>query len=233
MQKLAVAILLSLPGLAYAQLSQVNESSQVSVVSTSDAGLDSSAAAQDANSSAPQTPPPTSRRGYFGRDMIFGQPAMGPHESPVGSFTAGYIYTFTDSQTGHNRSLMGWSAVPEVRLYRTIGLQADFTGLYVRSVYPGENRFLAAAGPRYTFAPRSRFTPFIYAEGGEMRSTTQANNSSDWNPIVKGGIGFEHKVSHGIALQLIPGEYFGEQLDDHSWQHSFSARAGITFNLYK
>ncbi len=233
MHKLAVVILLSLPGLAYAQLSQSNNDSQASIVSTSGVGLDSSAASQDANGSAQTAPPPASRRDYFGRDMIFGTRAVGPHETPVGSFTAGYIYTFTDSQTGHNRSLMGWSAVPEVRFYKNLGLQADFEGQYVRSVYPAENRFITAAGFRYTFAPRSRFTPFVYGEGGEVRLTTQANHSSDWNPIVKGGIGFEHKVTRGIAFQLIPGEYYGQQLDDHTWQHSFAARAGFTFNLYR
>jgi hypothetical protein len=170
---------------------------------------------------------------YFNGDMFLGPRELGGNKAPVGSFTAGYIFTFTDSQTGHNRSLMGWSAVPEVTLYKTIGLQTEFSGLYVRSVYPGENRFLAAAGPRYTFAPRSRFTPFVYAEAGEMRSTSQATRDSDWNPVVKGGFGFEHKIAGGIAFQLIPGEYVGEQLDDHSWEHSFSARAGITFNLYR
>ena len=166
--------------------------------------------------------------------MFFGERVKDVHDNPVASFTAGYIYTFTDSQTGHNRSLMGWSAMPEVRLSKYLDLQADFSGLYVRSVYPGENRFVAVAGPRYTFAPRARFTPFVYGEGGEVRLTGQGTPGiSDWNPIVRGGLGLEHKISRGIAFQLIPGEYTGQQLDDHSWEHSFSARAGITFNLYR
>lgn len=165
--------------------------------------------------------------------MFFGPAVEGVHQSPVASFNAGYIYTFTDSQTGHNRSLMGWTAVQEVRLRSYLDMQVDFEGLYIRSIYPGENKFIAAAEPRYTLAPRSRFNPFVYAEGGEIRSTSQLSHGSDWNPVVKGGFGFEHKVSRGLALQLIPGEYMGKQLDDHTREHSYSARAGITFDLYR
>ena len=170
---------------------------------------------------------------FFPTGRLFGERIKDVHQNPVASFTAGYVYTFTDSQTGNNRSIMGWSAMPEVRLAKYFDLQADFQGLYVRSVYPGQNKFVAAAGPRFTFAPRSRFTPFVYAEGGEVRLTNQFSRDDDWNPIVKGGFGFEHKLSRGIALQLIPGEYTGQQLDNHLWEDSYSARAGITFDLYK
>jgi hypothetical protein len=45
---------------------------------------------------------------------------------PRGSLTASYVYQFVDSQNGNNRSLMGWSAVPEFNFTRHIGLQADF-----------------------------------------------------------------------------------------------------------
>jgi hypothetical protein len=154
-------------------------------------------------------------------------------ETPIGSFTGNYVYQFNDAQYGHNRSLMGWSAVPEVNFTRHLGFQGDFSTMYVRSIYPGETHFLMSAGPRYTFAPRSRFTPFIYAEGGEMRISKQRTNIKDWNPIVRGGFGFEHRISKGIAFTLVPGEYLGQYQDDGSWNHSFSTHAGITFNLYK
>ena len=176
---------------------------------------------------------PGQSRFSYPQTMIFGQRISDVHETPVASFSTDYIYTFTDSQTGHNRSLMGWSAMPAVHLVRHLELQGDFVGEYVRSIYPGQNRLSMSAGLRYTLAPRSRFTPFFYGEGGEVRLTSQANHNSDWNPIVRGGLGLEHKVSRGIAFQLIPGEYTGQQLDNHEWEHSFTARAGITFNLYK
>jgi hypothetical protein len=154
-------------------------------------------------------------------------------QAPVGSFTASYVYVFNDAQNGHNRSLMGWSAIPEVNFTRHLGFEGDFASLYVRSVYPGQGRFLMAAGPRFNFAPRSKVTPFIFAEGGEMRLTTQFSPIKDWNPVAKGGFGFEYRVTRGIAMTLVPGEYLGQYQDNGEWNHSFTSRAGITFNLYR
>ncbi|WP_169747076.1 hypothetical protein [Edaphobacter aggregans] len=139
----------------------------------------------------------------------------------------------TSSYVG-NRSLMGWSVVPTYNFTRHLGFQADFTSLYMRGVVVGEKRLLIAAGPRYTFAPRSRFTPFAYAEAGEMRTTTKANDVSDWNPVVRTGIGFDCKGIYGLGFQIIPAEYIGEKVEwRDTWNHSFAARAGIVFNLYK
>ena len=155
-------------------------------------------------------------------------------ETLIGSVAMDYVYVFQTSPYDSNRSLMGWSVVPEVNFTKHLGFQGDFTSLYMQGVYPGQSRFLVAAGPRYTFAPRSRFTPFVYGEGGEMRSTTQANHLADWNPVAKAGIGFDTKITRSIAFQLIPGEYMGEKVEwRDQWNHSFSAKAGIVFNLYK
>ena len=115
-----------------------------------------------------------------------------------------------------------------------LGLQADFTQLYMSGIYPGRNRLMIAAGPRFNFAPRSKFTPFIFLEGGEVRLTQQnLYNISDWNPIAKGGFGFDHKLKHGFGFQLIPGEYIGQYQDNGTWLNSYSARAGISYSLYR
>ena len=153
------------------------------------------------------------------------------HPLPVGSLTATYDYVYTDSQEGSNRTLMGWSVVPELNLYKGIGIQAEFESLYMRSVYPSQSRLLIAAGPRYTLAPRAKFTPFVYAEGGEMRLTGQGVQGSDWNPAAKGGIGLSYKLTRDFAFELIPGEYLGQYQDNGEWNHSYSARAGFTLNF--
>ncbi len=150
--------------------------------------------------------------------------------TPVTSLTASGVYVFDDEQYGHNRSLWGWSATPEVNLSGHFGLQGDISGLYMRSVYPGQSRFILAAGPRYTFTPRSMFTLFVFAEGGNMRLSTQFNPARDWNPIVIGGFGFEHRITQGLSVTLIPGEYLGQMLDNGVWNQSFSARLGFTWN---
>ncbi|RRA47567.1 hypothetical protein [Acidipila sp. EB88] len=158
-------------------------------------------------------------------------PAHPLPEAPRGSLTASFAYVYNDAYQGPNRQLMGWAVVPELNLFKHIGLQGDFESLYMKSVYPSQSRFIMAAGPVYYLAPRSKVTPFVFAEGGEMRLTGQGMTGSDWNPVVKGGFGVNYRLSHAWAFQLIPGEYLGQQQDDHNWNHSFSARAGITLNF--
>jgi hypothetical protein len=167
--------------------------------------------------------------GFFSRGIF--TPSV--HDAPVGSLTASYVYQYAPDLVGADRSLMGWSATPEVNFTKYLGLQAEFTSLYMRSVYPGQNRLLMAAGPRFNFAPHSRFSPFAFGEGGEIRATRQLSDVSDWNPVATGGIGIDFKISRGISFQLIPGEYVGQVQDDNSWNHSFMTKAGITFNLYR
>jgi hypothetical protein len=212
MYKVCLTLLLTLPVVLHAQSPDSQSSSM------SGASGNASVASQ-----------PTSSGGFFNRGMF----APSVHDAPVGSFTASYVYQFAPHLLGADRSLMGWSATPEVNFTKYLGLQAEFTSLYMRSVYPGQSRLLMAAGPRFNFAPHSKLRPFAFLEGGEVRSTTKANDISDWNPVATGGIGFDYKISRGVSFQLIPGEYVGQLQDDNSWNHSFMSKAGITFNLYR
>jgi hypothetical protein len=217
MYKALLVCLLALPVGLQAQSSEVASSSVP-------AAPDSTPTATVA---APQQT--TARGGFLWRGFF----APSVHDAPVASFTASYVYQYAPDYVGANRSLMGWSATPEVNFTKYLGLQAEFTGLYMRSVYPAQNRLMMAAGPRFTFAPHAKFTPFVFAEGGEIRATRQLSDVSDWNPVATGGIGVNYKISRGIAFQLIPGEYVGQIQDDGSWNHSFMTKAGVTFNLYK
>ena len=57
-----------------------------------------------------------------------------------------------------------------------------------------------AAGPRFSLVPRSRSTPFIFLEGGEVRISTKANSIKDRNPVAKGGLGMDIKVSGSFGI---------------------------------
>jgi hypothetical protein len=184
----------------------------------------------DASTSATVAAPQVTNSGGFFRRGVFA-PTL--HDAPVGTFTASYVYQYAPDLVGADRSLMGWSATPEVNFTKHLGLQAEFTGLYMRGVFPGQSRLMMAAGPRFTFTPHRRITPFAFIEGGEVRATTKGNDISDWNPVASGGIGFDYKISRGVSFQLIPGQYVAQLQDDHDWNHSFMTKAGITFNLYK
>jgi hypothetical protein len=211
MKKFVILLLSLIPTAAFGQGSDASSSSS------------SAGPASESSEVAPQTTP-----------MSSPSYDTSHHEAPVASVAMHYNYQFQTSPYGGNRSLMGWSVVPEVRLMHHISLQADFTSLYMQGIAVGEKRLLIAAGPRYTLTPRSRFTPFVYGEAGEMRTTTKANDVSDWNPVVRVGIGADFKGKHGVGFQFIPAEYIGEKVEwRNQWNNSFSARAGIVFNLYK
>ncbi len=152
---------------------------------------------------------------------------------PIGSVSATYTYVASGEIGGSNRSLNGWSITPELNFTKHLALQADFTGLYVHGINPGQTRFTMAGGPRAYFTLGSRLTPFIFAEGGEVRRIMSGNTIKNWNPVAKSGIGFDYQISRIFGLQLIPGEYIGQKNDDGSWLHSFSARGGVVFNFYR
>jgi hypothetical protein len=218
MHKALLLCFLALPVGLQAQSVEVASSSTPAITDSAPTAMVATTQQQDSN------------RGGFLRRGFF---APSVHDAPVASFTASYVYQYAPDYVGADRSLMGWSATPEVNFTKYLGLQAEFTSLYMRSVYPGQNRLMMAAGPRFTFAPHSKFTPFVFAEGGEIRATRQLSDVSDWNPVATGGIGVNYKISRGIAFQLIPGEYVGQIQDDGSWNHSFMTKAGVSFNLYK
>jgi hypothetical protein len=235
MYKLCLIALLVAPA---PLLSQTVEGASSSLVASTDSSSSSSSSNTDImTASAPvagaqqNSSEHSSDQGFFGRGL-FAKPRK---DTPVATFTASYVYRYAPDLFGANRSQMGWSAVPHVNFTKYVGLQADFTSLYTRSIYPGTSQLMIAAGPRFTFAPRSRFTPFVFMEGGEIRTTRQLSHASDWNPVAAGGLGLDFKAGKGkgLAFQLVPGEYVGQYLDDGSWNHSFMAKAGITFNLFK
>jgi hypothetical protein len=217
MYKFGLLFLLAVPVALHSQ-------SFVSSSSSSSEGVDSAPVATASTQQQPDTSGGFFRRGVF---------APSVHDAPVGTFTASYVYQYAPDLVGADRSLMGWSATPEVNFTKYLGLQAEFTGLYMRGVYPGQNRLMMAAGPRINFKPHSKFGPFVFMEGGEIRATNKATDIADWNPMASAGVGVNYKLSRGVSFQLIPGQYVGQLQDDNSWNHSFMTKAGITFNLYK
>src|ERR1700733_10385012 len=118
MYKVCLTLLLALPVALYAQ----GPDSQSSSVSGTVSGTSGSAMVANQQ--------PATSGGFFSRGVF----APSLHDAPVGSFTASYVYQFAPNLVGADRSLMGWSATPEVNFTKYLGLQAEFTGLYMRAV---------------------------------------------------------------------------------------------------
>jgi hypothetical protein len=165
--------------------------------------------------------------------LAFSQSIPFTQKGPVGSFTASASYIYGEAQSGNAYNLIGWTATPEVNLVNHFGMQADFSSYYEQDIYPGSSRFLLSAGPRYNLTPRSRISPYVFGEGGEMRLTFQRTLFRDWEPMARAGVGLDYRVSRDVALTLIPGEYIGHaNLNGAPWSQDYGARAGITFNLF-
>jgi hypothetical protein len=165
--------------------------------------------------------------------LSFSQAIPFEQRGPVVSFTASAVNISHYNDNNHNRTLWGWSATPEVSLTRRFGLQADVANSYMRSVYPGQNRLFIAGGPRYNLPLVSRVLPFLFAEGGGIKTQPQGKSFNEWIPVATLGVGFEYVASRHFALTLVPAEYLGQKEDDGTWTHTFAARAGFTFNFYR
>lgn len=152
---------------------------------------------------------------------------------PLVSLTASAFFQAHYNQGNHSRTLWGWSATPEMNLTRRLGVQADISDSYMRSVNPQQNRLIIAGGPRYNLPLVYRLAPFVFAEGGAVKLTQQGSSGNEWIPLATVGLGFEYVVSPRLALTLVPAEYLGQKEDDGTWTHSFAARAGLTFNFYR
>jgi hypothetical protein len=155
-----------------------------------------------------------------------------PGRGPVGSITATGSYIFGESEGGSDHTLWGWSAAPEINITRRIGLQAEI-GSYYERINPGEKRLVLTAGPRYNFSPVLKLWPFVYAEGGEMKLSFKNSSYTDWDPVARVGIGFEHRILRNVSVTVVPAEYLAHNLDAGGWTHDFSAHAGFTYNFYR
>lgn len=152
---------------------------------------------------------------------------------PLLSLTASAVNIDHYYANNHNRVLWGWSAIPELNLRPHLGLQIDILNSYMRSVYPGQSRFVVAGGPRYNIRPVSRLSPFVFAEAGGVKFKTLGKNYSHWDPLVTVGLGVEYRITPRFAFSVIPAEYVGQKAieDENTWNAGFAARAGFTINF--
>jgi hypothetical protein len=164
----------------------------------------------------------------YSQAMAFEQPG------PVATITASGSYIYGEPQGGSNKSLWGWNLSPEISVTRQFSMQGDFGNYYMESVSQGQNRLILAAGPRYNFVARwHRVTPFVFAEGGEMRLTFQDSSYRDWDPVAIVGAGLKYRLSRRLAITIVPGEYMAHNLDAGPWDKNFSTRAGFTYNFFR
>ncbi len=202
--------------------------------------------AQDSQSSSSSTT--ATMQAPMSTASMSSAPMAGPvqnpkHDQPIVSLSAGFSYLLTDlsNDQGASKNLIGWYGMPQMNLTKHIGVLADFTSSFnehtggsavANGLHSNTRSF--AAGPVYMLPIGKKVVPFVFAEGGAVRTSTP--QSVNWNPEAAGGIGFNYKVSRHWAVQVIPGEYVAEDVSlpggGDQWTNNFNAKAGIVLNLF-
>lgn len=175
-------------------------------------------------------------------------PMAGPmqnpkHDQPIVSLSAGFSYLLTDlsNDQGASKDLIGWYGIPQVNLTKHIGVLADFVSSFnehtggsavANGLHSNTRSF--TAGPVYMLPIGKKIVPYVFAEGGAVRTSTP--QSVTWNPAAVGGVGFNYNVSRHWAVQIVPGEYVAEDVSlpggGDQWTNNFNAKAGIVLNLF-
>ncbi len=161
------------------------------------------------------------------------QPAV-QKEVPFVSIAVGFTYLQTDLTNvpgGAVSYQLGWYGIPELHLTKHISVIADFTNFSNYHARSGdENVHGFTGGPLYAL-PVHGVTTFVFAEGGAIRDSKAGQ--IEWNAAAVGGLGFNLKLTHALAFQVVPGEYVATHLPNGNWQSNFNAKAGFVLNTFR
>lgn len=153
---------------------------------------------------------------------------------PFISVAAGFTYLQTDltnTPGGAGGYLLGWYGIPELHVTKHISVIADFTNFSNYHAHSTENVHGFTGGPVYSLSPIKGVTPFGFVEGGAVRDSK--DGAINWDPAAVGGVGFNVKLTHAVAFQVIPGEYVATKLPNGNWQSNFNTKAGFVFTSFR
>lgn len=153
---------------------------------------------------------------------------------PFISVAAGFTYLQTDltnTPGGAGAYLLGWYGIPELHLTKHISVIADFTNFANYHAHSTENVHGFTGGPVYALSPIKGVTAFGFVEGGGVRDSKAG--AIHWNPAAVGGVGFNVKLTHAVAFQVIPGEYVATRLPNGNWQSNYNTKAGFVFTSFR
>ncbi len=159
------------------------------------------------------------------------QPAM--QDRPIYSTAVGIIYLQTDLKNvsgGTGSYLLGWYGIPQIYFTKHLSGIGDFANFYNFHAHQSTNVHSFLGGFAYGEKLGGVIVyPFVL--GGDIRTSNAGTIT--WTPAAAGGIGVNLKLSHAVALQVIPGEYITNVLPNGHWQSNYSARAGFVFTSFK
>ena len=88
--------------------------------------------------------------------------------SDLGFYGGGYIYQVSETPNGHWVSFHGWYGLGTYNITDRVSLFGDFPNFYAT----GPNIHIQLYGVSYSFANKTRFTPFVFIGPGFLRSSS-------------------------------------------------------------
>lgn len=151
------------------------------------------------------------------------KPAAGPYRFDV-AVTYGAAYA--DVVGGNTFWMQGGSLQGHVRVYRSLGVVADFAGLHKGSIQSsgvGIDLVTTTFGPRYTWRPaHARYAVYAQALGGlvhafnsEFPASTGAVTSASGSAVKLGG-GFNFALTPHIGLRVLEADWLRTQFSNSS-----------------
>ena len=156
--------------------------------------------------------------------------APAQEKKPIATLTVAYTYLWAD-QGGHYRAnLNGWNVRPAVPLGRGYSMFLSFTNYYGKNAKGSVNSHGFTLGVAKTVFPTSHIKPSIFAESGDVRSSSAGTITHQYQAAAGASLSFP--LRPWVSLTVVPAEYVF--LFPHSdWRNDYNAKIGFTFPIGK
>ena len=145
--------------------------------------------------------------------------------NPPVACPSGALCPFILIQSNANTS--GWEASGTVKLYRFLGVTADFDGHYgsLTGVNIIRHSFLFGPEVRY----HGRVSPFVHGLFGV--SLEYAGGISERGFATAIGGGLDIKAGHFLSIRLIQADYFVTHVGNFTQDNNYRLAAGVVFRF--
>ncbi len=161
-------------------------------------------------------------------------PAPAGEEKAVLSTAIGISYqqnNFTNVPGSGPAYLLGWWGVEQYHIDKHFAVLVDFVNFQNLHRNQHETAHVFFGGVSYNLRDFGRFTPFVAAEGGAIRDSKQGSVS--YIPAALGGVGFNYKLTHALALQVIPFQYVATIPATGGFQSNYNTKVGLVFTSFR
>jgi hypothetical protein len=135
---------------------------------------------------------------------------LSAQENPIFSISTGYIHLNAYQDGSGRANFDGWYAIPQYHITKSWSAIPD------------------TFGPLYAFDTKTRVTPFVFGEIGDVRTSAPGDIANAFS--FAGGVGGNIKLVNHVSPQIIPGDYILTTPPERSLHH-WAGQAGPGFDF--